>query len=66
MHSARRYPRRHVITVEEYFRMREAHVFDQHIQLELIEGELIEMPPVSDAHTAVVNRLAALLELLAR
>lgn len=46
--------------------MREAHVFDQHIQLELIEGELIEMPPVSDAHTAVVNRLAALLELLAR
>jgi Uma2 family endonuclease len=55
------YPRRHAITVAEYMRMREANVFAQDARLELIEGEIVEMAPISSAHTAVVNTLAALL-----
>jgi hypothetical protein len=55
------YPRRHVITADEYLRMREAHVFAPDARLELIDGELIELGPISDAHASVVNTLAALL-----
>jgi Uma2 family endonuclease len=54
-------PRRHAITVDEYVRMDEAHVFAQHARLELMEGEIVEMPPIGSAHAAVVNILAALL-----
>jgi Uma2 family endonuclease len=55
------HPRRHTITVGEYMRMGEAHVFAPHARLELMEGEILEMAPISSAHAAVVNRLAALL-----
>jgi Uma2 family endonuclease len=53
--------RRHAITVEEYFRMCEADVFAPDARLELIEGELVEMAPISSADASVVNALAALL-----
>jgi hypothetical protein len=43
-------PRRHAITVEEYMRMREAHVFGHEARLELIEGEIVEMGLISSAH----------------
>jgi Uma2 family endonuclease len=54
-------PRRHSITVTEYFRMGEAHVFAHDARLELMEGEIVEMAPIGSAHAAVVNTLAALL-----
>lgn len=54
-------PRRHAITVDEYVRMGEAHVFAQHARLELMEGEIVEMAPIGSAHEAVVNILNALL-----
>ena len=54
-------PRRHAITVDEYVRMDEAHVFAQHARLELMEGEIVEMAPIGNAHAAVVNILDALL-----
>ena len=42
-------------------RMGEAHVFAQQARLELMEGELIDMVPVSSAHAAVVCTLDTLL-----
>lgn len=58
-------PRRHSITVTEYFRMGEAHVFAHDARLELMEGEIVEMAPIGSAHAAVVDTLAALLRELA-
>ncbi len=54
-------PRRHAITVEEYARMGEAHVFAPQARLELMEGEIVEMAPIGSAHAAVVNTLDTLL-----
>jgi Uma2 family endonuclease len=54
-------PRRHSITVTEYFRMGEAHVFAHDARLELMDGEIVEMAPIGSAHAAVVDTLAALL-----
>lgn len=52
---------RHAITVAEYMRMGEAQVFANDARLELMEGEIVEMAPISSAHASVVNTLAALL-----
>lgn len=58
-------PRRHAITVPEYLRMGEAHVFAQHARLELMEGEIVEMAPIGSPHAAVVNALDTLLRVAA-
>jgi Uma2 family endonuclease len=54
-------PSRHPITVGEYFRMGEAGVLDADARCELIEGEIIDMPPIGPPHASKTNRLAALL-----
>jgi Uma2 family endonuclease len=54
-------PRRHAITVEEYMRMGEAQVFAQNARLELMEGEIFEMPPIGSRHASVVYMLDTLL-----
>ena len=53
-------PRRHSITVTEYVRMGEAHVFAHDARLELMEGEIVEMAPIGSAHAAVVCTLDTL------
>jgi Uma2 family endonuclease len=53
---------RHLWTVEEYHRMGESGLLDD-ARVELIEGEIIEMVPIGDAHAAVSNRLNRLLVL---
>ncbi len=45
-------------TVEEYHRMVEAGILGEDDRVELIEGEIIEMPPISSAHAGCVDRLA--------
>ncbi|WP_376791159.1 Uma2 family endonuclease [Thermoflexus sp.] len=45
-------------TVEEYHRMREAGILTEDDRIELIEGEIIEMPPISSMHAGCVDRLA--------
>lgn len=45
--------------------MGEAHVFAPETRLELIEGELVEMAPISSAHASVVDTLDTLLRELA-
>ena len=61
MNAIHDHPRRHSITVKEYMRMGEAHVFAHDARLELIEGEIVEMAPIGSAHAAVVDTLDTLL-----
>src|SRR5215510_759028 len=58
-------PRRHLVTVTEYVRMGEAHVFAPDARLELMDGEIVEMAPIGSAHAAVVYRLDTLLRKVA-
>jgi Uma2 family endonuclease len=45
-----------LFTVDEYYKMAEAGIFDEDSRVELIEGEIIEMSPVGNRHIACVNR----------
>src|SRR5205085_263235 len=49
-----------LFTVDEYYRMGEAGIFDPEARLELIEGEIIEMSPPGIRHMSCVNRATAL------
>jgi Uma2 family endonuclease len=51
------WPRRHLINVEEYYRMAEAGVLAPDARVELIEGKIIDMPPIGSNHAGVVNFL---------
>ncbi len=55
------WPRRHRITVDEYYRMAEVGLLARDARVELIEGEIIDMAPIGIAHGSVVDRLARLL-----
>jgi Uma2 family endonuclease len=55
------WPRRHRITVEEYHRMAEVGLLAPDARVELIEGEIVEMPPIGNRHAAAVDQLAQLL-----
>jgi Uma2 family endonuclease len=48
-------------TVDEYYRLAETGVLGQDERVELIEGEIVEMPPIGSAHAGCVNRLNRLL-----
>ena len=51
---------RKLFTIDEYQQMIQAGVFHEDDRLELIEGEIAEMSPVSPKHAGCVNRLADL------
>lgn len=51
---------RHRITVEEYHRMAEAGLLAPDARVELLEGEIFDMPPIGDDHKGVVNLLTHL------
>ncbi|HST52470.1 MAG TPA: Uma2 family endonuclease [Pyrinomonadaceae bacterium] len=55
--------RRH-FNVTEYYRMAAAGIFSEDDRVELIEGEVIEMNPISSRHAACVGRLTKFLERL--
>jgi Uma2 family endonuclease len=44
-------------TVEEYYQMAQAGILTEDDRVELIEGEIVEMTPISSKHAACVNRL---------
>ncbi len=54
-------PRKHRITVEEYYRMAEVGLLARDARVELIEGEIIDMPAIGSDHASVVDQLAQLL-----
>lgn len=53
--------RRHRLTVDEYYRMAEVGLLAPDARVELIEGEIIEMPAIGSRHASCVRRLNALL-----
>jgi Uma2 family endonuclease len=48
---------RHLITVDEFYRMAEAGVLAPDARVELIEGEVIDMAPMNSRHAAAVRVL---------
>ena len=55
--AAEELPGRFKLDVHAYHRMAEAGIFDDARRVELIEGEIIEMPPIGPRHLNLVNRL---------
>jgi Uma2 family endonuclease len=54
---------KHRLTVEDFHRMVEAGILGEDVRVELIEGELIDIPPVGSKHAGMVTRLSRLLTL---
>jgi Uma2 family endonuclease len=52
------------ITVDEYYRMAEAGIFKPHERVELLNGRIVEMPPIGPRHAYAVTALDAALQRL--
>jgi Uma2 family endonuclease len=46
--------RKHRLTVADFHKMGEAGIFSEDARVELIEGELFDMPPIGSGHASVV------------
>jgi Uma2 family endonuclease len=51
------WPRPHRLTVHDYYRMAEVGLLRPDDRTELIEGEIVEMPPIGSEHASVVTLL---------
>jgi Uma2 family endonuclease len=56
-------PRRHRLSVSDYYRMAEVGILSPDARVELIDGEIIDMAPIGSRHNAIVDRLAARLQI---
>ncbi len=54
---------RHRLTVTEYHRMGEAGILPHNARVELVEGEIIDMPPIGSLHAGTVDYIADILRL---
>jgi Uma2 family endonuclease len=55
------WPQRHRITVEHFYRMAEAGLFDESARVELVNGEIIDVPPMGSRHAGTLHRVASAL-----
>ena len=46
---------KHRLTVADYHKMGEAGIFDEDARVELIDGELFDLPPIGSGHAGVVR-----------
>ena len=53
-------PQPRLFTVTDYYRMMYAGILKEDDRVELIEGEIVEMPPIGSRHAACVGRLTRL------
>lgn len=49
---------RHRLSVDDYERMGQANILGEDDRVELIEGEIIDMPPIGSPHGGAVKRIA--------
>jgi Uma2 family endonuclease len=61
-HTPAEGPRRHRLTVADYYRMGEAGILAPDARVELIDGEIIDMAPIGSAHAWAVLQLDYLLK----
>ena len=61
-HTATEPPRRHRLTVADYYRMGEVGILAPDARVELIEGEIIDMAPIGSPHVSAVLQLDHLLQ----
>ena len=54
-------PRRHRLTVSDYYRMAEVGILAPDARVELIDGDIIDMPPPGSLHAVTVRRLNKIL-----
>jgi Uma2 family endonuclease len=54
-------PRRHRLSVEDYYRMAEVGILGPDERVELIDGEIVDVAPIGTRHSAAVDQLAELL-----
>lgn len=52
---------RYRLTVRDYHRMADAGIFSEDDAVELIDGEIVEMPPIGSRHAECVDRLTLML-----
>lgn len=57
--------RRHRLTVQDYYRMAEVGLLAPDARVELIDGEIIDMPPSGTPHAGILGRLNRLLMAMA-
>lgn len=53
------WPQRHRITVEHFYRMGDAGLFAEDERVELVDGEIIDMPPIGSRHASVLEELVS-------
>lgn len=53
-------PTRHRIDVDAYYKMAEAGILPREARVELIDGEIIDMPAIGSPHAGIVKRLISL------
>ena len=61
-YTATEHPRRHRLTVADYYRMGEVGILAPDARVELIEGEIIDMAPVGSPHVSAVLQLDHLVQ----
>src|SRR5688572_27613630 len=61
MHAEADLPRRHRISVADYYRMADVGILDDESRVELIDGDIIDMPPPGSPHAATVTYLTEVL-----
>jgi Uma2 family endonuclease len=57
MYAAEDLPRRHRLTVDDYYRMADVGILDPEARVELIDGEIIDMAAPGSPHAATVHYL---------
>ena len=55
------WPQHHLITADEYCRMAEIGLLAPEARVELIDGEILDMPPIGKDHESVVDHLTHIL-----
>jgi Uma2 family endonuclease len=56
-HASTDFPRRHRLSVSDYYRMAEVGILAPDVRVELIDGEIFDMAPPGSLHAVTVRRL---------